>query len=177
MSSKPQFSETERTAAQRRETVQWAIGLAKSQGGSASPELVALYRRYIAGEITLGTVRAEVERLYPQQPSNDPYPPYELPPSPLIEHLPALLWDVAPETIDPQKMARTIVQRVIQRGSPQAWAAMLDYYGRDVVQQVVETVPYLSDAAIAAVCEVFGLQKEQLRCWQRKQSIPQTFNS
>ena len=100
-----------------------------------------------------------------------------LPPSPLAELLPTLLWDVAPDTIDAQAMARTIIQRVIQRGSPEAWAAMLAYYGRDVVQQVVETVPYLSDAAIAAVCAVFGLQKEHLRCWQRKQYIPQTFNS
>ena len=79
MNDTPQFSETERTPAQRRETVKWAIGLAMSQGGSASPELVALYRRYIAGEITLGTIRAEVERLYPQQPSTDPYPRYKLP--------------------------------------------------------------------------------------------------
>ena len=47
--------------------------------GNPSPELVALYNRYIAGEITLSTIRAEVERLYPQQPSTDPYPRYELP--------------------------------------------------------------------------------------------------
>ena len=98
-------------------------------------------------------------------------------PSPLAEHLPTLLWDVHPSTINPQAMYRTIIGRVIQRGSAGDWAAMLNYYGRDVVQQVVETAPYLSDAAIVAVCEVFGLKKENLRCWQRKQSIPQTFNS
>lgn len=77
MESTLNFSETERTPQQRRETVKWAVGLAMSQGGSASPELVALYNRYIAGEITLATIRAEVERLYPQQPSTDPYPPYQ----------------------------------------------------------------------------------------------------
>lgn len=98
-------------------------------------------------------------------------------PSPLAEHLPTLLWDVHPSTINPQAMCRTLIERVIQRGSEGDWAAMLSYYGRDVVQQVVETAPYLSDAAIAAVCEVFGLKKENLRCWQRKQYIPQTFNS
>lgn len=99
------------------------------------------------------------------------------PPSPLAEHLPTLLWDVNPATIDPQAMYRTIIERVIQRGSVDDWAAMLRYYGRDVVQQVVETEPYMSDAAIAAVCEVFGLQKEDLLCWQRKQLMPQLFNS
>lgn len=98
-------------------------------------------------------------------------------PEPLASHLPTLLWDVAPETIDPQAMAGTIVQRVIQRGSHADWAAMLAYYGRARVQHVVETVPYLSDAAIAAVCQFFHLEKETLRCYRRKQSVPQTFNS
>jgi hypothetical protein len=98
-------------------------------------------------------------------------------PAPLAEHLPTLLWDVDPETIDPQAMARTIVQRVIQRGSKEDWAAMLAYYGRPRVQEIVETVPYMSDAAIAAVCQFFHIEKETLRCYQRKQSIPQTFNS
>lgn len=103
----------------------------------------------------------------------------ELPavPAPLAEHLPTLLWDVDPATIDPQAMYRTIIERVIQRGSKDDWAAMLAYYGRDVVKQVVETEPYMSDAAIAAVCQLFNLNKEDLLCYQRKQLIPQTFNS
>ena len=54
--------------------MKWAVGVAMSQGGGASPELVALYNRYIAGEIDLATIRAEVTRLYPQQPSSDPAP-------------------------------------------------------------------------------------------------------
>jgi len=98
-------------------------------------------------------------------------------PAPLAEHLPTLLWDVDPATIDPKAMYRTIIERVIQRGSKEDWAAMLAYYGRDVVQQVVETEPYMSDAAIAAVCQLFNLNKENLLCYQRKQLIPQTFNS
>ncbi|WP_147320969.1 DUF6922 domain-containing protein [Hymenobacter lapidiphilus] len=95
----------------------------------------------------------------------------------MAEHLPTLLWDVYPSTINPQAMYRTIIERVIQRGSVGDWAAMLRYYGRDVVQQVVETEPYMSDAAIAAVCEVFGPQKETLLCWQRKQLMLPLFNS
>ena len=48
----------------------------------------------------------------------------ELPavPAPLAEHLPTLLWDVDPATIDPQAMYRTIIERVIQRGSKDDWA-------------------------------------------------------
>jgi hypothetical protein len=98
------------------------------------------------------------------------------PPSPLAEHLPTLLWDVHPSTINPQTMYRTIIERVIERGSEGDWAAMLTYYGRDVVQQVVETEPYLSDAAIFAVCQLFNLQKENLLCYQRKQLMPILFD-
>ncbi|AMJ64043.1 hypothetical protein [Hymenobacter sp. PAMC 26628] len=68
----PQFSEDERTPQQRREGVKWAVGVAMSQGGGASPELAALYQRYIAGEIDLAFIRAELTQLYPQQPTTDP---------------------------------------------------------------------------------------------------------
>lgn len=72
MSYTPQFSEDERTPQQRREGVKWAVGVAMSQGGSASPELAALYQRYIAGEIDLAFIRAELTRLYPKHPTADP---------------------------------------------------------------------------------------------------------
>ena len=72
MSYTPQFSEDERTAQQRREGVKWAVGVAMSQGGSASPALAALYQRYIAGEIDLAYIRAELTRLYPRRPTADP---------------------------------------------------------------------------------------------------------
>ncbi len=74
MEQSPYFSETERTPQQRRESVKWAVGVAMSQGGGASPELTALFNRYIAGEISLATIRAEVARRYPQQLSTDPTP-------------------------------------------------------------------------------------------------------
>ncbi len=74
MEQSPYFSETERTPQQRRESVKWAVGVAMSQGGGASPELTALFNRYIAGEISLVTIRVEVARRYPQQPSTDPTP-------------------------------------------------------------------------------------------------------
>jgi hypothetical protein len=95
------------------------------------------------------------------------------PPSPLAEHLPTLLWDVHPSTINPQAMYRTIIERVIERGSKDDWICMLAYYGRDVVQQVIKTEPYMSDAAIAVVCQLFNLQKENLLCYQRKQLMPE----
>ncbi len=94
----PQFCETERTPAQRLESVQWAFGVAASAGGGLSPELVQLYERYILGEIDLAIIRVEMDRLYPQQPTTDPYPRYQPDlsgaPSPPYKPLPA---DYVPE--------------------------------------------------------------------------------
>ena len=74
MESPLHFSETERTPQQRRTSVKWAVGVAMSQGGAASPQLAALFNRYIAGEIDLARIRAEITRMYPPQPSSDPAP-------------------------------------------------------------------------------------------------------
>ncbi len=62
----PHFCASEQTPAQRRESVRWAVGVARSQGGSASPELSALYGRYVAGEIDLAYIRAALSSLYSQ---------------------------------------------------------------------------------------------------------------
>lgn len=74
MQKTPYFAETERTPQQRRTSVKWAVGVAMSQGGAASPQLVVLFNRYIAGEIDLACIRAEITRMYPPQPSSDPAP-------------------------------------------------------------------------------------------------------
>ena len=73
----PQFFEDERTPEQRLDSVQWAFGVSASAGGAPSPELVQLYERYILGEIDMQYISAEMDRMYPQYPSNDPTPPYQ----------------------------------------------------------------------------------------------------
>ena len=93
MSYMPYFSENERTPAQRLDTVQFALGIAATAHGQASPESLQLYERYILGEIDLEHVGAAVRDMYPKQPSTDPYPPY-VPdmtgePSPPYKPLPA----------------------------------------------------------------------------------------
>lgn len=53
---------------------------------------------------------------------------------------------------------------------------MLAYYGQAQMLEITETAPFLSDAAIGLVCERLPLAKEALRCYQRKQTLPQTYN-
>uniref|UniRef100_UPI001CF361CB hypothetical protein n=1 Tax=Hymenobacter terricola TaxID=2819236 RepID=UPI001CF361CB len=51
-----------------------------ADGGGPSPELVQLYKFYVAGDIDLAMIRGELDRLYPQYPSGDPK--YPDPPTP-----------------------------------------------------------------------------------------------
>lgn len=101
MSDTPCFSENERTPAQRLDTVQFALGVAATAHGQASPESLALYERYILGEIDLAHVGAAVRELYPQYPSSDPYafykPDLSGEPAPPYQPLPA---DAIPEAAE-----------------------------------------------------------------------------
>ena len=68
----PHFSATEKTAAQRSESVKFAVGVTMSQNVNISPELQALYKRYIAGEIDIAYIDAQLAAMYPQVPTDDP---------------------------------------------------------------------------------------------------------
>lgn len=68
----PHFSDTEKTAAQRSETVKFAVGVTMSQNTNISPALKALYQRYVAGEIDIAYIDAQLELMHPQVPTNDP---------------------------------------------------------------------------------------------------------
>lgn len=123
MSYTPSFSENERTPAQRLDTVQFALGVSATAHGQASPESLALYERYILGEIDLAYIGAAVRDMYPQQPSNDPYPPYKPDlsgePAPPYKPLPADAIqkateepDEAAEADEPEQPAAVYVARM-----------------------------------------------------------------
>jgi hypothetical protein len=114
----PQFSETERTPAQRWDTVQFALGVSASAGGQASAESVQLYERYILGEIDLEHVGAAVRQLYPQYPSNDPHagrwtPTLDAEPARPLEAPPGYEHDPAEEPhAEPEQPADVYVARL-----------------------------------------------------------------
>lgn len=126
MSYTPCFSENEHTPAQRLDTVQFALGVSATAHGQASPESLALYERYILGEIDLAYIGAAVREMYPQYPSNDPYAkyasgegPYVEPAQPLEAPLPADASqeaaeepDEAAEADEPEQPAEVYVARM-----------------------------------------------------------------
>jgi len=51
---------------------------------------------------------------------------------------PHLLWEYDWETIDFSRLATVVIERVIERGLPAEWQAIVDFYGVEKILQTAE---------------------------------------
>lgn len=87
-----------------------------------------------------------------------------------------LFWDQRYHEIDWVSGYRSIIARVIERGSEDDWQEMLRFYGQsDVVNALLHEIKYLPDFAIEDACNYFNLRKEDLLSYNRKQSKRQNW--
>jgi hypothetical protein len=89
----------------------------------------------------------------------------------------SLLWEYDTDKVDYESMKLIIVQRVIERGRTDDFYAILNRYGLDEVRNTIKKIPYLNDKDITFVCTVFNIEKTELKCYSKKQSINQHWNS
>lgn len=54
-----------------------------------------------------------------------------------------LLWEYNWEDIDFSRLAAVVIERVIERGVPAEWQAIVDYYGVDKILSVADKSPRL----------------------------------
>ena len=89
-------------------------------------------------------------------------------------NLPArLFWEYDYETIDWQKGALIVIERVLDRGNLGELKEMIRYYGRRKVLKVLKTKSiFLMDHSIERACAYFKLKPEELVCYMRKRSRP-----
>lgn len=84
-----------------------------------------------------------------------------------------LFWDFEYEKINWQKSYKTIIARILERGTPKDRVELERYYGRDkVIDAIQHEIAYLPDFVIEDVCKHYALQKTDLRCYTRKLSRP-----
>lgn len=88
-----------------------------------------------------------------------------------------LLWDYNPDRINWKDMQVVVVQRVIERGRPNDFYAMLNLYGLEGVKDAIKQIAYLNAKDLSFVCSVFNLKKEDLKCYTKQQSMIQHWNS
>jgi hypothetical protein len=54
-----------------------------------------------------------------------------------MEFRQSLFWDVDPKTIDPEKNATYVIERILDFGNDKEVKWMWDYYDHDLIRQVV----------------------------------------
>ena len=50
----------------------------------------------------------------------------------------ALFWDVDPKTIDPEKNARYVIERILDFGEPKEVKWLFDNYSKDEIKEVID---------------------------------------
>lgn len=81
-----------------------------------------------------------------------------------------LFWDWQFDEINWQGVYRSIIARVIERGTKDDWKELVSFYGKTkVINALKHEIKYLPDYAIEDVYSYFGIKKEELACYARKQ--------
>jgi len=90
----------------------------------------------------------------------------------------ALLWDYDLSSFDWTAMRRIVVQRVIERGREEDFLAIFHLYGgiEGVKQIIMDEVSWLSPKDMSFAYRIFGLKKEDLKCYIRAQSRAKLLN-
>ncbi len=83
---------------------------------------------------------------------------------------PKLLWEYDLTDFDYQDMRNVVVQRVIERGWPEDFYAILNLYGEQGVREAIKEIPILNSVDMSFASEVFNIPLKELRCYKEKQS-------
>jgi hypothetical protein len=89
----------------------------------------------------------------------------------------SLLWEYDKSHFDYMSMRDIVVQRVIERGWPNDWYAMLNLYGIEGVTEAIKSLPYLNKKDMNFVSHQFNIPLSDLKCYEKKQSANPHWNS
>jgi hypothetical protein len=81
-----------------------------------------------------------------------------------------LFWDVDINTIDPEKHAPYIVERVLSRGTMEDFQSLKNYYGKTKIRDIAKSLRYLDDRVLYFCSAYFNTPITQFRCYTFKQS-------
>ena len=89
----------------------------------------------------------------------------------------SLLWEYDLARFDWNAMQNIVLQRVIERGRITDFYAVLNLYGLKEFKDGVKNIPNLNEKDIAFVCTIFGIKKQELKCYTQKQLRQKHWNS
>jgi hypothetical protein len=81
-------------------------------------------------------------------------------------------WDVDMDSIDYDKNARFVVEKVIDRGNLEDFKSLRQFYGDEKIKKEVINAKWLGDKDIYFCCAIFGLNPDDFKCYTKKQLNP-----
>jgi hypothetical protein len=81
----------------------------------------------------------------------------------------SLFWDVDPQTIDTQKHAPYIIEKVITLGTMQDFIIVKNLYGKSKIKKTVKKLRFLTDRDLNFCSIYFNLPITEFRCYITKQ--------
>lgn len=81
-----------------------------------------------------------------------------------------LFWDWKLDEIDWQKSRRSVIERVLERGTKGEWEEIIHFYGKDeIIALLKNEIKFLPDYIIEDVSTYFKIRKSEMVCYTRKQ--------
>jgi hypothetical protein len=87
-----------------------------------------------------------------------------------------LFWDTDYTTIDPEKHAEYIIDRVLSRGSLEDFRILVAYYGKPKIKKIAKQIRYLDDRTLHFCSAYFSVPLNDFRCFILKQSNQAAWN-
>jgi hypothetical protein len=86
-------------------------------------------------------------------------------------------WDVDVNHLDMEKSSRLIIERVFSLGELDEMAVLIRYYGKTRIIQTLQNINYLDPKTLNFITKLFDLPLDSFKCYTRKSSTPNHWNS
>lgn len=90
---------------------------------------------------------------------------------------PQYFWDIDAENLDCESSKRLIIERVFSLGDISDIQSVISNYGHKEVLEVLRNLNYLDPKTLNFVSKLFNKPGKYFKCYTRKQSVPQLWNS
>lgn len=87
-----------------------------------------------------------------------------------------LFWDTDVKKIDFQKNSRSIIERIITRGTINDWYELKKFYGLKKIKDEVINIPYLDKITLNFLSKYFSLPVKKFKCYNTKQYTKKLWN-
>ena len=87
-----------------------------------------------------------------------------------------LFWDVDYKSIDYEKNARFVIERVATRGNFNDWNSLKAFYGMKRIKTEIVNIRYLDKVTLSYLSTIFKIKKEKFRCYNMEPSIKALWN-